>query len=181
MHLYPRRRNVAALVAEELKNRSHTPPLLWRNAEKKKKKTTTVKTKIMFRVISDRPVLVSVLSHKPLVMLKPQCCRCHQLTEIAEVPFVKTTLNAHASVSSKRRLPYPPSFADSPTSAIAGKSREKPLTFCDKGFRHCRISSLWYFCYDFFKVPCSVLLIIFMLFSPMSTEQKYEHSFHRRT
>ena len=34
MQLYPRRRNVAARVAEELKTVTYTTPPIWRNAEK---------------------------------------------------------------------------------------------------------------------------------------------------
>ena len=34
MHLYPRKRNVAAQVAEELKTVTYMLSLLWRNAEK---------------------------------------------------------------------------------------------------------------------------------------------------
>ena len=36
MHLYPRRRNVAAEVAEELKTVTYATPILWRNAEEEK-------------------------------------------------------------------------------------------------------------------------------------------------
>ena len=36
MHLYPRRQNVAAQVAEELKNGHIRYPSVWRNAERKR-------------------------------------------------------------------------------------------------------------------------------------------------
>ena len=64
MHLYPRRRNFAAQVAEELKN-SHivTLPLLWRNAERKKEMKAVLGLKELTIIgtadVSDRTVDVS--------------------------------------------------------------------------------------------------------------------------
>ena len=59
MHLYPRRRTVAAQVAQELKTvTSHTLPLLWRNAEQNFfffffKCTTTAKREPLTKPVPD--------------------------------------------------------------------------------------------------------------------------------
>ena len=43
MHVYPRRRNVAAQVAEELKTVTYATPRLWRNAEEEEEEEALLK------------------------------------------------------------------------------------------------------------------------------------------